>query len=78
MQAITMKHPTQQNRTLSLFDRHMPREKGSREWGTFTAVHEDSVGAYCVALPTKPIIVRGPRNLLHIINPPSRFLRSAH
>jgi len=67
-----------QYRTLSLFDAHSPREKGSREWGAFRAVHEDRVGAYRVEQPRKPLIVRGPRNFLRIILPPTRALRAAH
>jgi len=79
-----MKHPMHQHRTLSLFDAHAPREKGSREWSAFSAVREDRVGAYRVATPRKPLVVRGPSHILRIINPLSQshpsphILRSAH
>jgi len=73
-----MKHPMHTERSLSLFDTHAPSERGSREWGTFSAVREDSVDAYRVAMPQKPMAVRGPRNILRIITPQFRTFRSAH
>lgn len=50
-------------------------EKGSAEWSTFNVVREDTVGAYRVRVPEKPIVVHGPRHILRIIYP--RF-RAAH
>jgi len=65
-------------RSLSLFDIHAPSERGSREWSTFSAVREDSVGAYRVAMPQKPMAIRGPRNILRIIAPRPHAFRGAH
>ena len=77
-----MQHPIHSHRTISLFDVHAPREKGSREWSAFSAVREDRVGAYRVATPRRPLVVRGPSHILRIIAPhyhnPSHILRSAH
>lgn len=44
-------------------------EKGSGEWSTFNAVREDSIGAYRVRVPQKPIVISGPRHILRIIYP---------
>ncbi|RJR14353.1 hypothetical protein C4585_00400 [Candidatus Parcubacteria bacterium] len=63
-------------RVLSLFS--TPQEKGSAEWDIFLAVRDDHSGAYFVAQPKRPLIVRGPRHLLRIIVPRPRRLRSAH
>ena len=65
-------------RSLSLFDIHAPSERGSREWSTFSAVREDNAGAYRVAMPQKPMAIRGPHNILRIITPQFRTFRSAH
>jgi hypothetical protein len=82
MQTKNMKNPIHPHRTLSLFDFRAPREKGSREWSTFSAVREDRLGAYRVATPRKPLVVRGPSRILRIIAPhyhhQSNTLRSAH
>lgn len=57
-----------------------PEEKGSREWSTFNAVREDSVGAYRVALPHQPIVVRDAHHVLRIVYPQPHglHLRGAH
>lgn len=74
-----MRHPIHQHRTLSLFDARAPKEKGSREWASFSAVHDDQLGAYRVVKPKKPIVIKGPRNFLRIINPPpTRAFRPFH
>lgn len=51
--------------TLRLFE--IPHEKGHREWSAFSAVREDRAGGYRVALPNKPLVVKGPRHFLRII-----------
>jgi hypothetical protein len=53
------------------------REKGSSEWSTFNVVREDTVGAYRVRMPKKPIVIQAPQHILRIIYP-LRRLRGAH
>jgi hypothetical protein len=67
MNTIEMKHPIDEQRTLSLFDKHARHEKGSREWNAFSSVQEDSVGIFRVATPHKPLVIKSQRNLLRII-----------
>ena len=57
-----------------------PEEKGSREWSTFNVVRADTAGGYRVALPRRPIVVRGAHHILRIVYPqPNSFnLRGAH
>jgi hypothetical protein len=71
----TMKHIKEilAERQASLFA-EVP-EKGSSEWSSFNIVREDTVGAYRVRVPQKPIVIHGAQNLLRIIYP--RF-RAAH
>ena len=45
------------------------REKGSGEWGTFSAVRDDTVDSYRVAVPRHPIVLREPHRVLRIVYP---------
>ena len=47
-------------------------EKGSGEWDTFNVVREDTVGAYRVRIPQKPIVIHGAHHILRIIYPQFR------
>lgn len=64
-----------EHNTLSMF--HTPREKGHSEWDAFSTVRGDSAGAYRVALPRKPLVVRSSDHLLRIIYPQSHSWRPA-
>ena len=46
-----------------------PQEKGSGEWSAFNTIRDDTVGAYRVRVPQKPIVISGPRHILRIIYP---------
>ena len=66
-------------RQVTLFGK--PEEKGSSEWGTFNTVRGDSIGAYRVALPRRPIVMREAHHVLRIVypqQPHSLDLRGAH
>jgi hypothetical protein len=52
-----------------------PEEKGSREWSTFNVVRGDTIGAYRVTLPHRPVVVREPHHVLRIVYP---HFRPAH
>lgn len=70
---------TRAEKQMSLFV--SPKEKGSREWDAFRAMRGDRIGAYRVALPHHPLVVRGAHHVLRIVYPQSPRelrLRGAH